>query len=189
MPANAPQVSYKQGELTIVSRNSTLRDILRAVRDQTGAKFEIPPNANERVVGQMGPGPPRDVLAQLLNGSHFNYVILGSPTDSSKLEQVILTPIPTEVQQNAPQERANTPPAAQPPQAGFAFSQQQSSEEDEDSSDTSTDQTSTQPPVEAPVRTPEQLLQELQHQQEQQQQQQQQQPPQQAPPGTPPERK
>ncbi len=77
MPASPPQVSYEHGELTIVARNSVMGDILRAVRDQTNAILDVPGNANERVVGQMGPGPPRDVLAQLLNGSRFNYVILG----------------------------------------------------------------------------------------------------------------
>jgi hypothetical protein len=90
-PAVPPQVSYRDGHLTIVAQNSTLGDILRAVRKQTGASVEIPGNATERVVGRFGPGPARDVLASLLNGSHFNYVMLGSVNDPSKVEQVILT--------------------------------------------------------------------------------------------------
>jgi len=94
MPAIPPQVSYHAGQLTIQAQNSTLGDILGAVRTQTGASFDLPANATERVVGRFGPGPAREVLASLLNGSHFNYVMLGSPTDASAVQQVILTPKP-----------------------------------------------------------------------------------------------
>lgn len=85
----SPQVIYHNGELTIVAPNSTLSDILRCVRDQTEAEIEIPA-MNERVVTRLGPGPVRDVLAELLNGSHFNYVLLGSPADGNGLTRVVL---------------------------------------------------------------------------------------------------
>src|SRR5689334_9678548 len=61
-----PQVSYQNGQLTIVAPNSTLGDILRAVHKQTGAEIEVP-EAKERVVTHLGPGPARDVVADLLN--------------------------------------------------------------------------------------------------------------------------
>src|ERR1700746_671938 len=63
-----PQVSYQNSQLTINAPNSTLGDILRAVRKQTGAEIEIP-SASERVVTHLGPGPAREVMAELLNGS------------------------------------------------------------------------------------------------------------------------
>ena len=91
MPALPPQVHYSQGQLTIVAENSTLADILRAVRAQTGAAVEVPPNATERVVTHLGPGPARDVLAALLNGSHFNYVMLGSAAHPDSVDRLILT--------------------------------------------------------------------------------------------------
>ena len=91
LPTSAPQVSFQNGQLVIVARNSTLGDVLRAVRNQTGANVEIPANATERVVGRFGPGPARDVLASLLNGSHFNYVMLGSATNPNALDHVIVT--------------------------------------------------------------------------------------------------
>jgi len=72
MPAIPPQVTYQGGQLTIQAQNSTLGDILRAVHAKTGASVDIPSNATERVVGRLGPGPAREVLASLLNGSHFN---------------------------------------------------------------------------------------------------------------------
>ena len=84
-----PQVSFQNNQLTIVAANSTLADILRAVRKQTGAEIDIPP-APDRVVTHLGPGPARAVVAELLNGSRFNYVLLGSPADDAVLTRVVL---------------------------------------------------------------------------------------------------
>jgi len=89
-PAQPPQVAFDSGQLTITAPNSTLADILRLVHKQTGAAVDIPANANERVVGNFGPGPARDVLASLLNGSHFNYVLLGSEGNPTALDRVML---------------------------------------------------------------------------------------------------
>ncbi len=90
MPPSPPQVSFQGGQLTISAQNSTLGDILKSVRAQTNATIDLPGNASERVVGRFGPGPARDVLTSLLNGSHFNYLLLGSPTDPNALDRVIL---------------------------------------------------------------------------------------------------
>jgi hypothetical protein len=200
MPATPPEVTYSQGKLTIVAQNATLRDILHAVHDQTGANMDVPANATERVVGQMGPGSPRDVLAQLLNGSSFNYVILGSATDPNKVERVILSSKPAASQENAAQAPANAAPPTEQPGSGFGFNQQPASDDEDDSSEMPADGNSAQP-AQAPVRTPEQLLQELQRQQQQAQQQQGQQqqgqqqqgqqqqgPPPQTQPASPPDR-
>jgi len=91
LPAAPPRVSYQDGLLTIVAQNSTLADILREVRKQTGASIDVPANATERVVTRLGPGLSRDVLASLLNGSAFNYVMLGSASDPTALSTVLLT--------------------------------------------------------------------------------------------------
>jgi hypothetical protein len=93
MSALAPTVDYQNGDLTIVAPNSTLAAILEAVRIKTGAEIEIPAGAtSERVVGKVGPGAARDVLASLLNGSHFNYVMLGTETDPDSFAKLVLTP-------------------------------------------------------------------------------------------------
>ncbi len=84
IPAVAPQVSYQNGLLTIVAPNSTLGDILRAVRKQTAADIDVPASASERVVTRLGPGPAREVMAELLNGSRFNYILLGSPQNRQR---------------------------------------------------------------------------------------------------------
>ena len=78
--SRSSQCFLSGGQLTIESKNATLAQVLRSVQAKTGASFEIPASANsDRVVAQLGPGQPKDVLAALLNGSKFNYIILGSP--------------------------------------------------------------------------------------------------------------
>jgi len=92
-PPTAPRVNLQNGQLTIDAPNSTLAQVLRAVQARTGASIDIPSSAgNERVVAQLGPGLPRDVLNTLLNGSKFDYVILGVAGDPGGIQKVILTP-------------------------------------------------------------------------------------------------
>jgi hypothetical protein len=91
-PAAAPLVIYLNGKLSISAKNSTLGDILRAIAAKTGAAIDVPDNANERVVSQLGPGLPRDVMASLLNGSHFNYVMLSPTGNPTALSKVLMTP-------------------------------------------------------------------------------------------------
>jgi hypothetical protein len=89
----APQVSYRNGQLTIDASNSTLSSILRAVQVQTGASMDVPSGAgSERVAMRLGPGQPRDVLHTLLNGSKFDYMILGVAGSPGAIQRVILTP-------------------------------------------------------------------------------------------------
>lgn len=202
MPAVPPQVTFSAGQLIINAPNSTLGDVLRAVRKQTGAAVDVPGNATERVVGRFGPGAPRDVLASLLNGSHFNYVLLGSATNPYGLDRVILTsrsggdvqPASTQIaQQNQPgQSQASeetidsafedAPDAQQQGADIFGTDDQagqgQPAEEQQTPFGQQANPFGQQP---ANVRTPEQLLQDLQQRQQQMQQQMQQG----LPPGSP----
>jgi len=121
LPPTPAKVSYQGGLLTISAQNSTLGEILRDVRKLTGASIEIPQNANERVVTHLGPGAPRDVLAVLLNGSAFNYVMLGSSSDPTAVSSVILMAKPSSpggVQTATNVFQSNTAPMPQngPPQ-------------------------------------------------------------------------
>ncbi|MCU1297225.1 MAG: hypothetical protein JWO91_1503 [Acidobacteriaceae bacterium] len=190
IPSAAPLVNYKNNQLTITSRNSTLGDILRAVQTQTGAVIEMPSNSTERVVGYFGPGPARDVLASLLNGSHFNYVLLGAAGNSSVLDRVILITKsgPDEVTPTA-QANASGQSGVPQPVAGMGGpGMPQDADPGADSGEEAQDETTTDdsangaapedaaaqqqqgaPPA---MKSPEQLLQELQRQQMIQQQQQ-----------------
>lgn len=181
-----PQVSYENGQLTIVAPNSTLGDILKAVRKQTGADIDVP-EAKERVVTHLGPAPARDVIADLLNGSRFNYVLLGSPDDSNVLTRVVLVAKTSTAETAA----AQVPGQPNPRQLAQDAVADTSDEQEDNAAD---DNNNNQPPAEAEqqptnqdqptVKTPQQLLQEMQQRQLQMQQQQQQQPGQ--PPNTPP---
>jgi hypothetical protein len=91
MPAGPVITLYQNGELTVEAQNSNLGDVLRVVSAQTGTLIDIPPGHDERVVGIFGPGRPREVLASLLNGSPFNYVMLWSTVDPNRLEKVALS--------------------------------------------------------------------------------------------------
>jgi hypothetical protein len=92
LPPMAPKVSYRNGQLVIISQNATLSQVLRSVQLLTGASVDMPAGAsNERVVAQLGPGKPRDVLNALLNGSNFNYIILGVTGNPGAVQKVILT--------------------------------------------------------------------------------------------------
>lgn len=94
LPPNAPTIIYNDGVLTISAYNSTLSDILRGISTQTGADVDIPPQAEERVVTHLGPGPARDVLRSLLSGSRFNYILVGSNASPNTLTRILLFPRP-----------------------------------------------------------------------------------------------
>ncbi len=189
LPAVAPQVSYQDGLLTIVAPNSTLSEILRGVRKHTAAEIEIPSSANERVATHLGPGPAREVMAELLNGSRFNYILLGSPTNSNSLVRVVLVP------KSGPDNPAPTGDNAQ----GAAPAAANAGETPEaEAADDAAEDNNDQPPAEAEqqtpnpdqpgVKTPQQMLQEMQQRQlllQQQQQQQSGQPAYPAPNGMP----
>jgi hypothetical protein len=87
------EVSFQHGMLSISSNKANLSEILFAVHQRTGAEIAIPAGAEqEQVVADFGPGPAAEVLAHLLNGSKFNFMILSSATDPQGLDRVILSP-------------------------------------------------------------------------------------------------
>ena len=194
VPAVAPKVNFSEGELTIVAHNSTLSDVLKEVREQTGAELDIPPNANERVVADLGPGPARSVLADLLNGTHFNYVMVGSITDPKAIQSIVLTPrtsgpetattasnLPGGAQRGFAQPAMMTATPAEVGQSGDDGAEEADAPDDQpEQADQSQQNNNGQPNT---PKTPEQLLQELQRQQQQMQQQQNQQPGQTGQPG------
>jgi len=119
---SAPKVTYLNGQLTISARDASLGDILRAVSAKTGAVIEFPSDrAQEHLFANAGPGPVREVLSSLLNGSRFNYVMLASPTNPNILQRMILTSSEEPATASAPeqplQSAAVLPAAASAPPA------------------------------------------------------------------------
>jgi len=87
------EVSFKNGLLAIRSNKASLSEVLYAVHQHTGADIAVPAGAErERVAADIGPGPAAEVLAHLLNGSRFNFLILNSASDARVLDRVILSP-------------------------------------------------------------------------------------------------
>ena len=87
------QVSYEDGQLTIIAENSKLGEILAAVSERLGANIELPASSSdERIWVRAGPGPARRVLAALLSGTDLDYVIQASDTDPEGILSVLLTP-------------------------------------------------------------------------------------------------
>jgi len=182
-----PQVSYQNDQLTIIAPNSTLGDILRAVRKQTGAEIEVPPAA-ERVVTHLGPGPAREVMAELLNGSRFNYVLLGSSANDAALTRVVLVPKTGPDNANLPNDAAVAEQRTlgnMPPNARVQPTPEAEAQAADDNTDDAADQAAAEAeaeqqqqqaaqPAEQPppgVKTPQELLQEMQQRQLQFQQQ------------------
>jgi hypothetical protein len=124
------------------------------------------------------------VLASLLNGSHFNYVMLGSPTKADMVDRIILTSKsgiePTAASSNPPPV-PNQPEYSGPQAAdGRALEPEEMQNEDvaqdapepENEGAPAGEEQANQPNGQPGVKTPEQLLRELQQQQQQLQQQQ-----------------
>jgi hypothetical protein len=101
---------------------------LFAVQQRTGAQVSIAAGAEqEEVAADIAPGPAPEVLARLLNGSKFNFLILSAANDPSQLDRVILSaradggvmPLPPMQAQNntAVDDDASSPAPAQNPAA------------------------------------------------------------------------
>ena len=91
-PANEepslPSVTWDSQGLRIQASNASLSRILSEVSTQTGAKIEGL-NGDERVFGDYGPGQARDVLAQLLHGSGYNFLMLGDQGQGAPREVIL----------------------------------------------------------------------------------------------------
>ena len=82
-------VTLVNGMLRIRTEKATLAQVLFEVQRQTQAEIAIPAGAEqEEIAVDLGPGPARDVLGALLNGSPYNFIFVG---DELSLERVILT--------------------------------------------------------------------------------------------------
>jgi AMIN domain len=117
-------VSFRDRLLSINTDQASLSEVLFAVHQRTGAEIAIPAGAEqEKVVVHLGPAPAPEVLAHLLNGSKFNFLILSSGTDPRDLDQVILSPrgdgplsSPTpQLQPMSAEEENSIQPGAPPP--------------------------------------------------------------------------
>ena len=151
-------VTWDSHGLKIDATNSSLRQILADVARDTGAKVEGM-GEDQRVFGSYGPGQVRDVISEILQGTGYNFLMIGNQG------------APLEVLLSA---RTSAGPAAAQPAA--------TDEDEEDSAEGVINdrlQAPQMPPnmqqgfgQPAPARTPQQVMEEMQQRQQQQNQQQ-----------------
>ncbi len=93
-PAAAPPkppvtVTLENGMLRIRAEKATFAQVLSEVQRQTQAEIAIPAGAEqEEVDADLGPAPVLEVLASLLNGSPYNFILVGNELS---IDRVILT--------------------------------------------------------------------------------------------------
>jgi hypothetical protein len=161
-------VNLASGKLTVRADNSSLSEILHDISQASGMKVEglqAGASGSQRVFGSYGPGAPRDVLSELLDGAGYNVLMLGV-TSSGAPRELALTVRPN-----------GAAPAPQPQPGNI--NQNDDSDADADNTQYPEDRQQIVAPPGPPEmrRTPQQMLQELERQrQEQQNQQQDQQP-------------
>jgi hypothetical protein len=157
-------VTWDSRGLSVVAANSSLVQIMKAVSADTGASLDGL-SKDQRVFGIYGPGPARDVITQLLDGSGYNVLMVGDMGQGTP-RQIILTP--------------QTPGSPQP--AGARNPQPSPSEEETEAEPEPPPQPEPPTPASAsgagaaapavPMRTQEQLIEDLRNRQMQGAQQQ-----------------
>jgi len=125
--------------------NSSLLQILKQVCKETGAQIEGL-NADQRIFGVYGPGQPREIIVQLLEGTGYNLVMVGAHGNGTPLQIVLSKRAKGGAEPNAPISRSDivAPPAYRPPMPVVHPQPKQPQQ---------------------PPRTPQQILQEMQQRQ------------------------
>lgn len=92
MPPVPPEVTFRDGMITLTAPNSSLASVLSAISSKTGIEFEgADLGAADRVALSIGPAPEADVLSAIFDGWRFDYVALARPDSPAIVQRVILT--------------------------------------------------------------------------------------------------
>jgi hypothetical protein len=87
------RVTVRDGKLTVEASNSDLPQILNQVATMSGITIRGIDgkgiNGGARVFGVYGPGQPRVVLAALLSGSGYNFIMVGGSGDGAPRELLL----------------------------------------------------------------------------------------------------
>ena len=115
-PAPDVRVQFEGGKLSIWADKATLASVLYEIQRRTGAEVSIPPSASqEKIVADIPPSPAREAIAALLDGSNFDFILIGSDKNPQALHSIILT---TRGQDSAPDQAffpaVQSPPDSQP---------------------------------------------------------------------------
>ena len=81
-------VSLRNGKLTVEASNSDLAQILWDISSVSGMTIHGL-NGGPRVFGHYGPGNSREVLAALLSGAGYNFIMVGGASDGTPRELLL----------------------------------------------------------------------------------------------------
>lgn len=87
-PPAAAKVSWDSQGLQIKAANSSLSEILAEVAADTGVKVQGISH-DQRVFGDYGPAPARQVLSDLLHGTDYNFLMLGDVGNGTPKEVIL----------------------------------------------------------------------------------------------------
>jgi hypothetical protein len=82
------KVTVDDGKFTVVADNSDLTQILNQVASLSGIAIKGM-NGGPRVFGVYGPGNAREILTALLNGSGYNFIMIGGAGDGPPRELLL----------------------------------------------------------------------------------------------------
>jgi hypothetical protein len=132
-PPKKVEVTLQDDKLRLVSNKASLAEVLNELHAQLNADIPIPAGAEQELVAvALGPGTQREVISKLLEGSRYNFIIVGTDQDANKVERVILSPktpggvvagaggsmedsVPVAQMQTPPQRSTGAPPPPPPP--------------------------------------------------------------------------
>jgi hypothetical protein len=90
-PANPATIEFNKGLLSIRAENSSLVSTLLQIQHQTGLVIDGL-NHDQRIYGQYGPGSISATLSTLLNGSGYDFVIVGSGSGKAAPRLILSAP-------------------------------------------------------------------------------------------------
>jgi AMIN domain len=132
-PPKKVEIKLQDDKMSLVSNKASLAEVLNELHAQLNADIPIPAGAEQELVAVvLGPGTQREVISKLLEGSRYNFIIVGTDQDANKVERVILSPktpggvvagaggsmednVPVAQMQTPPQRSVGAPPPPPPP--------------------------------------------------------------------------
>src|SRR5580700_1113022 len=84
-------VTFDGKLLSVQAHGASLRSVLAVIGKRTGTEIDFGAGSDASgVYAEMGPATVRDLLRDLLNGSHLNYVMLRSQSDPGFVERLVI---------------------------------------------------------------------------------------------------
>ena len=90
-PANPATIDFNSGLLTVRAQNSSLVSILKQIQHQTGLIIDGLSH-DQRIYGQYGPGNISTTLSALLDGTGYDFVIVGNGSSHTPARLILSTP-------------------------------------------------------------------------------------------------